>query len=275
MKLETKQAGVSVTNSSATDGILEAIVGVLNNKDLDGEIMRPGFFTASLSKKLPKGVWAHNWSQPIAKTLEARELAPGDPLLPENIRNNGAYYIKAQFNLETQRGKEAFSDVKNGLIDEFSVGFFTSKDYIDQQTGDRNLLEGEWLEWSPVLAGANEMTSVIGLKDRWSRDDLRLADHGELLLDVATSFIDRMQALWGAEGMRTKEGRVLAEAHAERLRKVMDHLGGAQAGCQEILDAAAPKQKQAGEPTQEEMEAAFERFIRTQQRLRAEGFSPH
>ena len=54
----------------------------------------------------------HDWNAPVAKTLEARELAPNDPLLPDNIRGLGGLYVKAKFNMNTQRGREAFSDIK-------------------------------------------------------------------------------------------------------------------------------------------------------------------
>jgi hypothetical protein len=50
---------------------------------------------------MPKGVWMHDWKTPVAKTLEAKELLPGDPLLPPVLKDNGGAYVKAQFNLGT------------------------------------------------------------------------------------------------------------------------------------------------------------------------------
>ena len=113
--METKEKRtVDIEVKAATDtGMLEAIVSVFYNIDSYGDRMMPGFFNESITKKLPKGVWMHDWTMPVAKTLEARELMPGDMMLPEKLRSLGGLYIKSQFNMETQRGREAFSDIKN------------------------------------------------------------------------------------------------------------------------------------------------------------------
>ena len=124
----------------------------------------PGFFAKSLAAKAPKGVWMHDWSLPVAKTLEARELPPGDPKLPTGLTALGGLYVKGQFNLETQRGREAFSDIKHGLIDEYSIGYEVT---ADRKTTDgvRELIEGTLYEWSPVLVGANRATTTLAVKD--------------------------------------------------------------------------------------------------------------
>ena len=118
-------------------------------------------FQKSIERKLPKGVWAHDWKQPIAKTLEAKELAPGDPSLPSDLKTLGGCYIKGQFNLDTQRGREAYSDIKFGIVDEFSIGYSVLRESKDKDTGARELLEGDWKEWSPVLVGMNDRTELI------------------------------------------------------------------------------------------------------------------
>jgi len=157
------------TNGS---GIIEAIVSVFSNVDAGNEKVLPGFFQKSIARKLPKGVWAHDWKQPIAKTLEAKELLPGDYRLPASIRSLGGAYIKGQFNLETQRGREAYSDIKFGIVDEFSIGYSVTKDRRDAK-GVRELIEGEWKEWSPVLVGMNSETALLSIKDHgysWSSE---------------------------------------------------------------------------------------------------------
>lgn len=146
-------------------GVIEAIVSVFSNVDQGNEKVMPGFFSKSIEKKLPKGVWAHDWKQPIAKTLEAKELLPGDPQLPDSLKTLGGAYIKGQFNLDTQRGREAYSDIKFGIVDEFSIGYAVLKDGKDKETGARELIEGDWKEWSPVLVGMNDQTRLISIKE--------------------------------------------------------------------------------------------------------------
>ena len=131
-------------------GIIEAYVSIFDNVDLGGDKIVRGAFAESLQKKLPKGVWMHDWNMPVAKTLVAEEHAKG-------------LYIKAQFNLDTQRGADAYSDVKFGLIDEFSIGYRVL-DHEWSEDGTRILKKVKLYEWSPVLAGMNPDTELIGIK---------------------------------------------------------------------------------------------------------------
>jgi Escherichia/Staphylococcus phage prohead protease len=169
------------------EGILEAIVSVVGNVDRMGDRVMPGFFAKSLQTKLPRAVWAHDMSKPIAKTLAAQELRAGDPRLPEKLRTAGfgGYYVKARFVLGTQTGREAYELVRAGAIDEFSIGFITKKSRWNEATKTHDLIEGEWLEWSPVIAGMNTETAVISVK----------SDHDSLALDQARSDYARHQAL--------------------------------------------------------------------------------
>lgn len=161
-----------------SQGVIEAIVSVFNNVDYAGERVRAGAFAKSLARKLPKGVWAHDWTIPIAKTLEGIELMPGDPRLPVDLRKNGGLYIKGQFNLETQRGREAFSDVKFGSIDEFSFGYTVEDSEFDSKAGVHDLVELTIYEWSPVLVGCNPATEMISAKSVCGASNLPLADRG-------------------------------------------------------------------------------------------------
>lgn len=164
MPIERKSYPITDFKGDDETGVIEAFVSVFNNVDHGKEIVRPGFFEKSIQKKLPKGVWAHDWKQPIAKTLEAKEMRAGDPGLPESLREYGGTYIKGQFNLGTQRGREAYSDIKFGIIDEFSIGYAVIKDSKDDATGARELIEGDWKEWSPVLVGMNDRTTLVSIK---------------------------------------------------------------------------------------------------------------
>lgn len=165
MKLQHKSLPVATFKVvDSAEGVAEMIVSVFNNVDGANERILPGFFTDSLKTKFPKGVWAHDWTIPVAKTLEACELLPGDPRLPPEILELGGLYIKGQFNLGTQRGREAFSDLDFGTIDEFSIGYLVEKANFSRD-GVRDLTKGRLFEWSPVLVGCNDQTALIGTKD--------------------------------------------------------------------------------------------------------------
>jgi len=147
-KLEYKNFKSSI--SADDEGVIEAYVSVFGNVDLAHEIIEPGAFNESLQSKLPKGVWAHNWEKPIAKTLEAREDEKG-------------LYVKGKLIMDVQQAKEAYALLKEGVVDEFSIGYQVDEDSVDEK-GIRHLKKLTLFEWSPVLVGANRQTELISLK---------------------------------------------------------------------------------------------------------------
>jgi hypothetical protein len=111
---------VSVTGVKVLDdakGIVQAYVAGIGNVDAGDDIIEPGFFESSLNKHLkknPKGVYAHIWERPVSKMLETRTVAAGSPELPDRIKAAGAggQYVKMQYILTTQGGRDAFEEVK-------------------------------------------------------------------------------------------------------------------------------------------------------------------
>jgi len=232
MQIEHKSFPIAGLKTDET-GVIEAIVSVFNNVDSGKEVVRQGFFAKSIAKKLPKGVWAHDWKQPIAKTLEAKELAPGDAQLPDHLKSLGGTYIKGQFNLDTQRGREAYSDIKFGIVDEFSIGYSVVNDKKDDNTGVRELIEGDWKEWSPVLVGMNPETALISIKSD-PPAGLTFSEHSESVLAAVEGLTIRAKTV---DEMRSKEGRTISTANRERLRQLHDAIGA-------LLEVSEPKPKE-------------------------------
>jgi hypothetical protein len=149
-------------------GITEQIVNVTGHKDSQGDTIMTGAF-AYLDNPKPKGVWHHDWKAWIAKTVVADELKPSSPALrtlaPDLYdKGLGGLYIKAQYNLDTQAGRDALSNVLFFEDEaEYSIGY----DVLDMEPdGDGGFLLKAvpvW-EWSPVLFGANELTRTLALK---------------------------------------------------------------------------------------------------------------
>jgi len=226
MELERKQFGASVTTEGET-GIVEAIVSVFGNTDAGGDIVQPGAFKASLSKRTPKGVWAHQWDMPIAKTLEARETDKG-------------LYVKGQFNLETQRGREAFSDIKFGIIDEFSIGYRVVEDSVNHDDGTRSLVTIDLYEWSPVLVGMNAETELLSIK---SDVPATFAKQSENVLAYNLAWADRAKSL--VDLRVVKEGRVLSGSNRTRISACADSMESTAAALRELLTLTEPVAKAA------------------------------
>lgn len=220
--------------AAGDEGIVEAIVSVFNNVDSVGDRVKFGFFDESIKTKLPKGVWQHDWNTPVAKTLEARELMAGDPLLPAGLKDLGGLYIKGKFNLETQAGRETFSNIKEGIIDEFSIGYTVAEE-IYAADGARELIKGRLYEWSPVLFGANPATAVISAKSGLN-DDVEMVTSE--LARVITRLNERSE-------IRKKEGRTLSSANVARLSTLLETLSSAVTDLKTLIDTAQPTNAKA------------------------------
>ena len=107
------KARAGQVNIDQAKGIVECFVAAIGNKDSVGDIIIPGAFDGSLKRRKPRVVWGHNWNEPIGKVLDIFEVPPKDRRLPQKMFNAGVggLFAKVQFNLNAERGKEAFANV--------------------------------------------------------------------------------------------------------------------------------------------------------------------
>ena len=170
---ESKSFHLSPVIEDGEKGIVHAVVSVFGNADMHGDVVCCGAFKRSIEEglgrgKLPPGVFHHDWTAPVAKTLKAWEAEDG-------------LHVIGQFNLETQRGRETFSDIKAGIISEYSFGFQVVQH--KQVDGRRHILDVNWFEWSPVLIGANRNTYTSEVKSVGVGLDVELIGLKKGLLD--------------------------------------------------------------------------------------------
>lgn len=146
----------------ADQGIAEVVVSAYGNIDHDGDIVIKGASAKQIAGDYgpnPKGLLDHDWSMrsAVAKTLRWWEEDDG-------------LHIEAQYNLEKEAGRDAFSDLKfYGADMEFSVGYVVKEserpDTADKTRGARRVIkEWEIQEWSHVMLGANSDTYLVGAK---------------------------------------------------------------------------------------------------------------
>jgi len=215
-------------------GELEAIVNAFGVVDRGGERTMPGCAAESLAKKLPRGVWMHRWDQPIAKTLEAREIPPGDESLPEDLRELGGLYVRAQFHKEIDDSWQAYLKLKHGYVDEFSIGYALQKSAWDEENEVLELHKIEWFEWSPVLVGMNQLTTTLSVKG--GHVGLPLAAHADAVLDAVAALADRLE---GLADLREADGQRLSEKHGDTLRDLKGRI--------EALEGRARRRVPAGQ----------------------------
>lgn len=292
--IQSKRAGGSgIVETDEETGLVTAIVSVTGVRDEVDDIIMPGAYKASLQKRTPKGVWSHDWNLWTAKTESVEEILPGDPRLPTITRAGktwpkeaGVLLVKARFNLETQQGREAFSNVKFFADEcEWSIGYtvLSGKSTRDAQ-GVRMIKQIELFEFSPVLFGAMPLAGTLAVKSRkaaqvidadedtdLTEDDVRAlfaAAAPEVdwdIVDAATASIeakaggpdrnrgnaDRLRRYWttGAGGQRIRWG---VDGDFDRcVAELTEHLGERAKGyCnlrhQEMVGAAPGEGAHAG-----------------------------
>jgi len=169
MDLAHKQARVDAKALDDVEGIVEAVVSVTNIVDNVNDVIEPGAYAKTLEKRVPKGVWSHDTTIPVARTIKAVELMPGDERLPAHLqaKDAGGVLVKMQFNLNTTRGRDAYEDIKFfGHEQEWSIGYSVpeGESKTAEDTGTRHIKSLEWYEYSPVLFGAAPGTATVGVK---------------------------------------------------------------------------------------------------------------
>jgi HK97 family phage prohead protease len=163
-------------NIDEAQGIVECFVAGIGNKDSVGDVLVSGAFTKSLTRRKPRVVWGHNWNDPIGKVIEIYEVAPGDRRLPMKMLSAGigGLYARVQFNLNSEKGREAFANVAFfGQEQEWSIGYKTLDSIFDPNIQANILKEVELYEVSPVLHGANQLTGTISVKSDEQFDDAK------------------------------------------------------------------------------------------------------
>lgn len=174
--VEHKAVGVKGLNVvDDKQGIVTTIISVTGVVDRVNDKIEPGAYEKTLAQRTPKGIWSHDWNEPVSRTLSVKELMPGDAELPATQPNGqpwpthaGGLQVKTQFNLETQRGREAFSDVVFfGDEQEWSIGYHVPVGgaKVDPATGVRTISTLDLYEYSPVLFGAMSLARTTSVKD--------------------------------------------------------------------------------------------------------------
>ena len=227
------------------EGIFEGYAAVFGNVDEGGDVIVPGAFSKTLQERgnRIKITWQHDWREPIGKPLELREDEHG-------------LYIKGKLTLDTQRGREALALMRDGVIDELSIGYDAIKSEYVKRDGRtvRELREIRLYEISPVTVAMNEEARIMNVKAAipYKRTPLAPEDTPwDAAREVAEADIDDLKvmcAIVQGDGERKQDYKLphhkAAAPHACVWRGVaacaavlMGARGGVQASPEEIAGA--------------------------------------
>lgn len=146
-------------------GVLEGYGSVWGKVDSYGEVVVEGAFTKSLkrwrsSKRPIPMLWQHQSDMPVGVWDTFEEDAKG-------------LKLTGRVNLETQRGQEAWSDVKMQAVTGLSIGYYELKadPYNYGDTEPRKLIELDLREVSPVTFPALKEAQIDAVKARLARGE--------------------------------------------------------------------------------------------------------
>jgi len=148
-------------------GIVEAFTNSMGIVDSDLDIIEISAFDNSIKNNLPiPALVAHDPSAVVGKVISALSVESED--------GTARLYNRIQFNLDTQMGREAFSNVSGGFVRSWSVGFNIPDGAVemDRQDGTavRRIKDLDWVEVSSVLRGASPDTATISAKSEVAED---------------------------------------------------------------------------------------------------------
>ncbi len=190
------------------EGIVEAYVNTMGVADADGDIVEMTAFDKSIRENLPIPVLSgHDQSKLVGKVIFAQpEAVEGDEY---------KLFTRMQMNMDTEAGRDAYSNVAGDFIREWSIGFNIPKDDdithegADVSTVLRRITNLDWVEVSTVIRGASPSTATIGAKAADITPDLKAAIPSHLTATVDDA--------WDAGLMRTRikgGAGILRNSHA-------------------------------------------------------------
>ena len=168
-------------------GIFEGYASVFGNVDSDDDVIEKGAYSKFL---------AGDWSRVKILALHNEQWLPiGKPI--ELFEDDVGLYLKAKIS-DTSMGADIIQLLKDGVLDELSVGFVILDGYKDNN-GIRHLTEIELLEVSIVSWAANDKAKILDVKSQKTKSELS----PEALIKVAKS-LEQQAALLKSEAARIK-----------------------------------------------------------------------
>ncbi len=150
---ETKRASLPLAQAT-TAGVIEGYASLFGIADSGGDIVMPGAFARSLTKRGAEGVkllWQHNAAEPIGVWTSIIEDAKG-------------LKVTGRLDLSVSRAREALSLIRGGAVDGLSIGFRAISATTAKSSGMRRLTEIDLWEISVVTFPMQTLARINAVK---------------------------------------------------------------------------------------------------------------
>jgi len=184
---------------------IEGYAAVFGNRDAYGDIIMPGAFADSLTRREVKVLWQHCTREPIG----LQESAVEDDF--------GLAVIGALTNTDLVTGT-VVPLLTDGVISGLSIGYNVLEEDYDGDLEAWLLKEIELFEWSPVTFPANELATISTVKELGNRREenaARVERHAKTLIH-----------LLGEDGYFSKSSDRREALDSDQLAKLHSLLGG-------------------------------------------------
>ena len=167
----------TITKSLDDTGEFEGYASVFAVEDSHGDTVKKGAFKAGLQKlakekRKVKMLFNHDRFLPIGVFKEADEDSKG-------------LYVRGKLTLGVQKADETRLLMLDEAIDSMSIGGYVRKEYWDNKTLKRDLIEIELKEISPVVFPALDDARVLSVKSL--TDESSVGDVEVVLRDAGFS----------------------------------------------------------------------------------------
>jgi HK97 family phage prohead protease len=159
----TKTHIASAKAIDETTGIVEAFTNTMGVVDADGDVVERTAFDQSIRQNLPIPVlFGHDQGKLVGKVIFAQ---------PQHVAGDSyRLFTRMQFNMDTEAGRDAYSNVAGDYIREWSVGFnIPQEGDISRSAGGasnnvRRIGNLDWVEVSTVIRGSSPSTATVAAK---------------------------------------------------------------------------------------------------------------
>ena len=188
--MEYKQSQISdIKVLDESQGIVEAYTNSMGIIDSDGDVIEASAFNNSIQNNLPiPALVGHNPSAVVGKVVDAQAIQQPD--------GSAKLYNKIQFNMDTQAGKDAYSNVAGGYVREWSVGFNIPENGVELDREENKLVRRikdlDWVEVSSVLRGASPNTGTLSAK---SEEEIEMTEEEQAYFENFNVIVEPDESL--------------------------------------------------------------------------------
>lgn len=150
VRFEAKDFGFN--DDQSPTGSFAGLASVYNVTDLHGDVVVPGAFTKTIQERggRIKLLWQHDPNIPIG--------------VGEISDSEAGLVLKGRLTLGTEKGREAYALLRDGVVDALSIGYDTVKQSKGED-GVRRISEIRLWEVSLVTFPANQLARIGAVKN--------------------------------------------------------------------------------------------------------------